>query len=84
MVLMRMQAVRYESALSNMKYCLQQLMHDNLESDCGHKLLSALAVRDIWLCSLCSIFLTVLFNEFHINVMYSFFNFWPSSFLFLI
>ena len=43
------QAVRYDSALSNMKYCLQQLMHDNLESERGRRLLSATAVRDIWL-----------------------------------
>ena len=46
---MFIQAVRYDSPLSNVKYCLQQLMRDNLESDCGRRLLSALAVRDIWL-----------------------------------
>lgn len=39
--------MRYDSPLSNVKYCLQQLMHDDLESACGRMLLAAVAVRDI-------------------------------------
>ena len=42
------QAVRYDSPLSNMKYCIQQLMHEDLESECGRKLLSSVSIRDIW------------------------------------
>lgn len=43
-----LQAVTYDNPLCNTKYCVQQLMHDNLDSESGRKLLSSTSVRDIW------------------------------------
>ena len=42
-------AVRYDSVLTNLKYCVQQLLHEELATDLGSRLLSSLSVRDIWL-----------------------------------
>lgn len=42
-------AVDYDNYHSNTKYCLAQLLHDNMDSPEGRALLASSSMRDLWL-----------------------------------
>ena len=41
-------AVDYDNSLANTKFCLAQLLHDQLESREGHALMAAGSMRELW------------------------------------
>lgn len=43
-----LQAVDYDNYASNTKYCLAQLMHDQLETELGQSLMKAKTMRELW------------------------------------
>ena len=42
------QAVDYDNYASNTKYCLAQLLHDQLETELGQSLMKATTMRELW------------------------------------
>ncbi|ESN93492.1 hypothetical protein HELRODRAFT_88660, partial [Helobdella robusta] len=41
-------AIKYDTFLACVKYCIQQFMHENLESYKGRQMLNSTTVREIW------------------------------------